>query len=457
MQTHSLSTQLHESEATWVESESIRQLASKVLGTQALSFATIIFLFALLYQHTSMTVWLTWLVLHGLAFISRVWLVSGYYGRGERNHADAQVTFYLRNIAIIALIGFAWGSTVYLFNDKDPSLIEAICFNFVLIYGVVTTIYLSSHLKSMNFFILGYSLGLLGSTAARMAFNPLIEVNVTNAALFFSGSMLSIIMMKFGKQLNLAHVNALRLQFRNGQLITSLTQEKQTAIDAVATKNRLIASTAHDMRQPVLALDLYANWLAEDPDLTTELTPKIAVATRAVIALFDSMFDLAQLAEGQVIVNLEEVNLKTLLEDVCTQHQAVAQSKRLELRTRLLDVSLLTDPLLLKRIVGNLIANAIKYTQTGGILVACRHTRRGLRIEVWDTGSGIAKEEQSLVFDEFYKSPTHAGTNDGFGLGLSIVTQLSDKLGYKLRMTSHPGNGTKVAIELKSKPGALMS
>ena len=453
MQTTSLPTQLTKDEAKWVESESIRQLANKVLGTQTVTFAMVIFLFALLYNYTPMATWLTWLAFHGLVVLVRLWFASGYHARSEDDSSDTQTAFYLRYIFIIALVGFAWGSTAYLFFGQVPLTIAIIYSYYVLVYGFASTIYISTHLKSLNLFVIAFSLGLLGATGARLAFDPLVDVNASHGGLLLGGILLAVVMMKFGKQLNLGHVNSLLLQYRNSQLITSLTQEKQTAIDAVATKNRLIASTAHDMRQPVLALDLYANWLAEDPDLTTELTPKIAVATRAVIALFDSMFDLAQLAEGQVIVNLEEVNLKTLLEDVCTQHQAVAQSKRLELRTRLLDVSLLTDPLLLKRIVGNLIANAIKYTQTGGILVACRHTRRGLRIEVWDTGSGIAKEEQSLVFDEFYKSPTHAGTNDGFGLGLSIVTQLSDKLGYKLRMTSHPGNGTKVAIELNSKPG----
>ena len=457
MQTTSLPTQLTESEAKWVESESIRQLAQRVVGTQKQAFAATLLLFALLYAHAPMAQWLIWVTLHGSVFIARLWFMANSQVNGALSDADAQATFYLRHRYIVALIGFAWGSTVYLLNGKVPSIIEAICFTMVLIYGVASAIYLSRHLQSLNLFVRGYSIGLLGAFAARMLFDHMIELTIANGLLILVVILLTAILQKFGKQLNLSHVNSLLLQYRNSQLIASLTREKQTAIAAVATKNRLIASTAHDMRQPVLALDLYANWLLEDPTLTTELTPKIAVATRAVIALFDSMFDLAQLAEGQVIVNLEQANLRTLLEDVCTQHLAVAQSKRLEFRTRLLDVALLTDPLLLKRIVGNLIANAIKYTQTGGIMVACRQTQRGLRIEVWDTGSGIAEEEQSLVFDEFYKSPTHAGTNDGFGLGLSIVTQLADKLGYKLHMTSHSGRGTKMAIELNSKPAALMA
>ncbi|MDO8774573.1 MAG: HAMP domain-containing sensor histidine kinase [Burkholderiaceae bacterium] len=458
MQIRSLPISIPASEAKWVESESIRLLATKVLGTQTIAIGTMIFLFVLLYNHVPTPIWLTWFVLHGLTALTRVWFVKAYHARLASDGANEQTAFYLRHVYIVILIGFTWGSTVYLFNNKTPSMIEALCFNFILVYGIVTTIYLSSHLQSLNLFVLGYSTGFVGSTAARMLFNPLTEVSVIQGALFLSGLMLAIIMTKFGKQLNLSHINALRLQFRNEQLINSLTQEKQTALEAVTIKNRLIASTAHDMRQPVLALDLYANWLTEDPTLSTELTPKITAATRAVIALFDSMFDMAQLAQGQVMVNLEQVNLKTLLEDLCTQHQAVAKSKHLELRMRLLDAELLTDPLLLKRIVGNLISNAIKYTQTGGILVACRQTLHSFRIEVWDTGSGIAEEEQSLVFHEFYKSPAHAGTNDGFGLGLSIVTQLSDKLGYTLHMKSRPGRGTKMAIELlHPKPISLMS
>lgn len=450
MQTLNLPTQFSEAEATWVEFESIRQLGAKVLGTQTLAHAAIIFLFALLYQHTPTTTWLTWLAFHGLVVISRVWFASGYHVRGSRSNASVQTAFYLRYNLVIALVGFAWGSTVYLFYGQVPSTIAAIYSYYILVYGLISTIYLSSHLQSLNLFVRGYSLGLIGALLARIVFAPVIEVNVASGVLLLGVALLISIMMKFGKQLNRAHVNSLQLAYRNQNLITSLTQEKQTAIDAIATKNRLIASTAHDMRQPVLALDLYANWLVEDPSLSTELTPKIAGATRAVIALFDSMFDLAQLAEGQVIVSLAPVNLKTLLQELCIQHQIVAVSKNLKLRARLIEAEIQTDPLLLKRIIGNLIANAIKYTQTGGVLVACRQTQRRFRIEIWDTGSGITKEEQSLVFDAFYKSPTHAGTNDGFGLGLSIVTQLAEKLGCKLQMTSRPGRGTMMAIELNA-------
>jgi signal transduction histidine kinase len=107
-----------------------------------------------------------------------------------------------------------------------------------------------------------------------------------------------------------------------------------------------------------------------------------------------------------------------------------------------------TDPVLLERILGNLLSNAIKYTQTGGILLACRNSQQGLRIEVWDTGVGIAPEQQSLVFKEFYKGTANVGTTDGFGLGLAIVTHLSDLLDYELVLKSRVGRGTVVTLQM---------
>jgi K+-sensing histidine kinase KdpD len=101
-----------------------------------------------------------------------------------------------------------------------------------------------------------------------------------------------------------------------------------------------------------------------------------------------------------------------------------------------------SDPILLQRIVGNLISNAVKYTDKGGVLVAARITPRGPRIEIWDTGVGIAPAYQREIFREFYKVPSHMGTEDGFGLGLYIVARLSNILGHPLELASRPRRGS---------------
>lgn len=449
------STLLTAAEAHWVKAESVRQLMVQAVGMQKVSFTVMTVMAAMVYGQTPTFALVVWYALSVLLCLCRMSFLNGYSRSSKRNDPIAQATFFSRYANLDPLISFAWGFFIYFFSDKVPPNIQSLCLITVASFGIFSATYLSSHLRLLHLFLGAYSLGLIGAIAAQVIFDQAFQISVVQIWVLLLVVLFVLVLKKVGTQMNHTYIKSMRLQYRNEQLIASLTQETQTAMAAVATKNRLIASTAHDMRQPILALDLYAKWLTEDPTLTTELTPKIAVATRAVISLFDSMFDLAQLAEGQVIVNLKQVNIKALLEDLCTQHLALAQSKQLALRTRLLDTELLTDPLLLKRIVGNLIANAIKYTQTGGLLVACRQTRRGLRIEVWDTGSGIAEAEQSLVFDAFYKSPAHAGTNDGFGLGLSIVTQLTDKLNYKLRMRSRPGRGTLMAIELHPAPDSL--
>jgi signal transduction histidine kinase len=109
----------------------------------------------------------------------------------------------------------------------------------------------------------------------------------------------------------------------------------------------------------------------------------------------------------------------------------------------------MSDPILLQRILGNLISNAVKYTQKGGILVASRPRANGLRVEIWDTGVGIAPVHHREIFREFYKVPSHAGTEDGFGLGLYIVGRLTHILGHPLMLQSRVGRGTVFRLELQ--------
>ncbi|MEN9670190.1 MAG: hypothetical protein RL018_467, partial [Pseudomonadota bacterium] len=249
-------------------------------------------------------------------------------------------------------------------------------------------------------------------------------------------------------RMNTTYVNGLKLQYRNRKLIASLTEQRETALAAVATKNRMLASAAHDMRQPVLALDLYAGWLIDDPTDSPNIAPKIAASTKAVVNLFDSLFDMSRLTEGQVGTNLEMVDLEVLMYELFSQYHPIAKSKNLELRTRILQKTVFTDHVLLVRILGNLVSNALKYTQAGGVLIACRNSKRGVVIEVWDTGIGISPDQHSLVFKEFYKSPSNAGTSDGFGLGLAIVAQLADLIGAELKLRSRLGHGTVVSVQL---------
>jgi signal transduction histidine kinase len=244
------------------------------------------------------------------------------------------------------------------------------------------------------------------------------------------------------------HMHGLRMLKGNEKLIDSLKTETNRANQAVEIKNRLLASAAHDIRQPVMALEMYAAMLKSEPELVDSLTDKVCLATKSVIDMFDSLFDLSRIESGQVNVNKTMIHVPELLHELDVQYLPAAQAKKLELRFRAKPLDIYTDRQLLKRILGNLVMNAIKFTDKGGVLLACRPSKQGLRFEIWDTGIGIQKSEQKSVFNEFYKVPSHSGTSDGFGLGLSIVARLCGPLDFKFSMRSRVGHGSVFCIDV---------
>lgn len=421
---------------------------AKVVETQLLAFAAMSLMVAMMYGHISTAILLTWYVLNAVLSLIRVWFLSGYRGSEKsRNQVEREV-FFSRYGHLVPLSGFIWGFAAYLFFDKVPPTIASFCLLIVAMYGIFSTTSLANHLSLLKRFLLAYALGLLGAVAAQVVLDQAFHIDAQQIWFIVMVTVFVLLLKRVGERINRTYTKSLKLQHRNNKLIASLTQQREAALSAVATKNRLLASAAHDMRQPVLALDIYADWLMSEPSASPELSPKISAATKAVIALFDSLFDMAKLAEGQISAEVMHINIHELLEDLILQYQPIASAKQLSLRTRFPDGYIWTDPMLLKRILGNLISNSIKYTHSGGVLLACRNTHRGIRFEVWDTGVGIAPEQQHLVFREFYKGSANVGTSDGFGLGLAIVTQLTELLGYELTMKSRLGRGTMISILL---------
>ncbi|HMS26302.1 MAG TPA: HAMP domain-containing sensor histidine kinase [Burkholderiaceae bacterium] len=438
------STSLH----AWIESESIQQEIALVLGTQSSAILAGFAFFALLWTHKPFPIWLGAALVHVVVFVIRVW----FFKKSKRLSPSEASHFYVTHIYVVGLIGLTWGLTTLLVNEQAPSNTELLGHVIILVYATASTIYLSRHLPSMRLFIASFIGGLLIASFVRWVLDHDFSFSLDHTVLFLVSLILGFVLLRFGEQLNKSHITTLTLQFQNTALLKSTTQERDAALAAIESKNRILACTAHDMRQPVLALDIYTKWLQEDPHLSEEITPKIASATRDVLLQFNALYDLAELNQNQTVVNIQSVHLKTLIEEICMQHQAVAMNKGLELRTHLLDATLETDPVLFSRLLGNIIGNAIKYSHAGGILVAMRRYHPGrLQIEVWDTGLGIPDHEQGLVFEAFYKSKAQNGTNDGFGLGLSIVAELSRLMGFTVTLRSRVNRGTMVLIDLNVK------
>jgi signal transduction histidine kinase len=258
-----------------------------------------------------------------------------------------------------------------------------------------------------------------------------------------------ILLRTSGARFHYVHRHGYELQYDNEHLIASLRKQTHTAMQAVKVKNGLLANAAHDLRQPVHALAFYADWLRNEPELSAEVMPKILIATDSVNALFNSLFDFAKIEAGGIKPQFSAVKVSELIEDMRVQFNPATAAKNIIFRQRVVSCTVWTDAVLIRRILGNLLGNAIRYTDRGGVLLATRLRPGCLWFEVWDTGVGIAPEHHSHVFQEFYKAKSHEGTEEGFGLGLAIVKRLSETLGHSVSFVSRPNRGTYMRLEVK--------
>lgn len=216
--------------------------------------------------------------------------------------------------------------------------------------------------------------------------------------------------------------------------------------DVGLTQARWLAETVHDLRQPVEALALYVELLALEPTRAAELAPRILAAVQAARALLDALHRPGQPA------TLQPVDVQPLLEGLRDQFEPLARRKGLELRLHAPALSVQSDALLLRRMLGNLLANAIAHTQRGGVLLAARRRAGGVVLEVRDTGRGVEAEPLKRLFEPGFQVPG-AAREGGSGLGLAIVERLAQSLGHEVEVWSRPGRGSVFRLLTGSSTG----
>ncbi len=253
------------------------------------------------------------------------------------------------------------------------------------------------------------------------------------------------------RRYSLQFEESVRLRFENEELIAGLRAEKEKAEEASNAKSRFLAAASHDLRQPVHALSLFVAALRPriaDPE-AGRLLDNVDSSVQAMGGLFNGLLDISRLDAGVVEVNAQAFALQPLLERICRDHASEAESRKIELRCRATRLAVFSDPLLVERVVRNIVANAIKYTDRGAVLVGARRRGRTVVVQVWDTGRGIARSEQSQIFKEFYQAANpERDRTKGVGLGLAIVRRLTQLLGHPLSFRSREGHGSMFAIDL---------
>ena len=217
-------------------------------------------------------------------------------------------------------------------------------------------------------------------------------------------------------------------------------------------KTRFLASASHDLRQPIHTLSLFGAALSMRPldEASRTVVQHINTALQVLTTQLDALLDISKLDAGVVRVNPEAISLRAFLERMHGEFEPPAHAKGLDLALECPDEALVeTDPMLLGRIVRNLLDNAIKYTQRGGVAVRVEPEAGGYALVVSDTGRGIREADHDRVFEEFYQvdNPERDRTK-GLGLGLAIVRRLAGLLHIRMEMASTPGEGTSFRLGL---------
>jgi signal transduction histidine kinase len=230
---------------------------------------------------------------------------------------------------------------------------------------------------------------------------------------------------------------------------SELRQAVAEARHAEAAKNRFLAAASHDLRQPLQALRLYLDTLERrlDERLDRRILSGALAALGAAEDLMGNYLDVSVLESGIVKPSPADVAIAPLLDDVLQEWRGPAADKGLSLRLVGCGAMVRSDPALLRRVIRNLVSNAVRYTDEGGVLVGCRRRGDSLRIEVWDTGIGIPADQLQVVFEDFYQigNPERDRAN-GLGLGLSVVDRAAHLLGHQITVTSRPGTGSMFAV-----------
>jgi len=242
------------------------------------------------------------------------------------------------------------------------------------------------------------------------------------------------------------------------QATREIRLKQEEAETATLAKSRFLAAASHDLRQPAHAMGMFIARLNQLPlDATTrELANGLDASVRAMQMLLDGLLDISRLESGTVQPQMQSTDLGSLLNAIRQACEPQANSKGLALRLAPTQLWAMTDPVLLQRMVANLVHNAVTYTQQGSILITCRPTGQGteVRIDVSDSGIGIAHEHQQVIFNEFYQvSNPGRDRGKGMGLGLNIVERSARLLGHRVHVRSHPGCGSRFSISMeRSQP-----
>ncbi len=362
--------------------------------------------------------------------------------------------------ALTLSLGALWGSAVWLFWGLGTPYHQVVLILIVYSYCLGSVQLLATQRRVFLAFI---TLA-LAPTIVRIASDTGQEWHLQLAFILTLLFFLTVLMARtYGHALG----QAIALKRRTEELAARLRHEmtladeaRRAAEAANHAKTQFVAAASHDLRQPLHAMGLFAEALRQrirDPEVAS-LVNSIQDSIDALESLFGELLDITRIDTGDVDVHPEPLRLKDLFGRLRLHLEPTAFEKGLMLSFRGEQHVAMADPVLLERVMRNLVSNAIRYTEDGGVLVSARVRQGGpgaaryLLLQVWDSGIGISEDNLPRIFDEFFQAqgsrPLQAHQRKGLGLGLAIVKRLAALMQAPIAVRSRAGSGTVFSLEV---------
>jgi PAS domain S-box-containing protein len=230
----------------------------------------------------------------------------------------------------------------------------------------------------------------------------------------------------------------------------ALRDAKREADQANQSKTRFLAAASHDLLQPLNAARLFSSALSQQQHLTPEqehLIERLEGSIGSAEELLSALLDISRLDAGAMATDVREFPIADLLEPLHAEFSALARDRALRLDMVRSSATVVSDPKLLRRVLQNFISNALRYTETGRVVLGCRRREGHLSVQVWDTGPGIPSDQTESIFREFHRLEASRRSRErGLGLGLAIVDRIARMLDHSISVKSNPGRGTMFSI-----------
>ncbi len=406
----------------------------------------------LFWQLTPLAVMLPWLVAFAVLWLLRWQLLRRFRRALAQPPVDWAHWLRLWNLGTLASAAL-WGLSAWIFYFRGMGIQQVGLILIIYTYCIAVVPVLATQPRLFLAFV-------------ALAFVPLI-VRIASVGDLYSYQLAAMLLIIISLTTMLARnyrqalQRVIELKLRADELLAQLRVEKlaadaarREAEIASRAKTQFFTAASHDLRQPLHAMGLFAEALRQKSH-DKEVAPLVNSINESVDALeglFSELLDITRIDSGGVEVHPASFEVGDILRKLSLHFEPTAFEKGLALRLRGHLRVLHADPLLVERILRNLVSNAIRYTNDGTVLVSCRQRGDKAVLQVWDTGLGIRAEEQAKIFDEFYQVPNTPSVaphqRKGLGLGLAIVKRLADLMGAPLTLRSTPGRGSVFTLEL---------